>query len=61
MIWLIRGYRRDAIMVCQAAGNYGMAFNAGHGVTQGRPLSAKLLNILVNTIVWEWIQQLRED
>jgi hypothetical protein len=30
-------------------------------MTQGGPLSAKLFNILVDTIVWEWIWQLRED
>jgi hypothetical protein len=56
MIWLIHGYWRDAIMVCWAAGNYGTAFKAGRGVTQGRPLSAKLFNILVDAVVWEWIQ-----
>jgi hypothetical protein len=48
-------------MLCRAAGNYGMAFKAGHGVTQGGPLLAKLFNIMVNAIVWEWIQQLRVD
>ncbi len=48
-------------MVCRAAGNYGTAFKAGRGVTQGGPLSAKLFNILVDAIVWEWIWQLRED
>jgi hypothetical protein len=33
MIWLIRGYWRDAIMVCRAAGYYGAAFKASRGVT----------------------------
>ncbi len=61
MIWLIRRYWRDAIMVCQAAGNYGTAFKAGRVVTQGGPLSAKLFNILVDVVVWEWMQQLEED
>ncbi len=42
-------------MVCRAAGNYGMAFKAGHGVTQGGPLSARLFNIMVDAVVWEWI------
>ena len=41
MIRLIRGYWRDAIMVCRAMGNYGTPFKMGHGVTQGGPLSAK--------------------
>jgi hypothetical protein len=53
MIRLICGYWRDAIMVCRAAGNYGTAFKAGRGVTQGSPLTAKLFNILVDAIVWE--------
>jgi hypothetical protein len=47
MIRLIRGYWRDAIMVCRASGNYG---KAGCGVTQGGPLSAKLFNILVDAV-----------
>jgi hypothetical protein len=51
MIRLIRGYWHDAIMVCQAAGYYGAAFKASHGVTQGGPLSAKLFNILVDAVV----------
>ncbi len=55
MIRLIRGYWCNAIMVCWAAGNYGMAFKAGRGVTQGGPLSTKLFNIQVNAVVREWI------
>ena len=34
MIRLIRGYWRDAIMVCRASGNCGTPFKAGRGVTQ---------------------------
>ncbi len=47
-------------MVRWAAENYGTAFKAGHGVTQGDPPSTKLFNILVDTIIGEWIQQLWE-
>jgi hypothetical protein len=61
MIYLIRGFWPDAIMVCRAAGNYGMAFKAGRGVMQGGPLSARLFNIMVDAVVREWIQQLRVD
>ncbi len=39
----------------------GRLFCAGRGVTQGRPLSAKLFNILVNTVAREWVRQLREE
>ena len=60
MIWLIRTYWRDAIMVCRASGNYGQPFKAGRGVTQGGPLLAKLFNILVDAVAREWFRQLRE-
>jgi hypothetical protein len=40
-------------MVCCASGNYGGPFCAGQGVTQGGPLSTKLFNILVDTVVRE--------
>jgi hypothetical protein len=48
-------------MVCHAAGNYGTAFKAGCGVTQGGLLSAKLFNILVDAVVHKWVWQLEED
>jgi hypothetical protein len=50
MIWLIRTYWRDTIMVCRALGNNRTSFKAGRGVTQGGPLSAKLFNILANAV-----------
>ncbi len=59
MIRLIRGFWRNAIMVCRAAGNYGTAFKAGRGVMQGGPLLARLFNIMVNAVIREWIQQLQ--
>ncbi len=58
MIRLISGFWHNAIMVCRAAGNYGTAFKASCGVTQGGPLLAKLFNIMVDTVVWEWFHQL---
>jgi hypothetical protein len=39
-----------AVMVCRASGNYGIAFKAGRGVTQGGPLSATLFNIVVTAL-----------
>ncbi len=47
-------------MVCQASVNYGMPFQAGRGVTQGGPLSAKLFNVLVDAVAWEWLRELRK-
>ncbi len=60
LVRLVFSYGWDAIMVCRALGNYGTAFNASRGVTQGGPLSAKLFNISVDAVVREWIQQLRQ-
>jgi hypothetical protein len=54
LVRLVRTYWRDAIMVCRGSGYYGTPFKAGHGVTQGRPLSAKLFNILVDAVIREW-------
>jgi hypothetical protein len=61
MIQLIRGFWCNAIVVCRAAGDYGTAFMASRGVTQGGPLFAKLFNILVDAVVHEWVWLLEED
>jgi hypothetical protein len=61
MIRLIRGFCRNAIMMCHTAGNYGTAFMTGCGITQGGPLSAKLFNILVDAVMHEWVRLLEED
>jgi hypothetical protein len=47
-------------MVCRASVNYGMPFQAGRGITQGGPLSAKLFNVLVDAVAQEWLRELRE-
>ena len=49
---LIRDFWDKATNVCRASGNYGTPFKAGCGVTQGGPLSAKLINIMVDAVVW---------
>jgi hypothetical protein len=56
MIRLIWNFWCNAVLVCQALGNYGSSFCAGHGVMQGRPLSAKLFNILLDAVAREWVQ-----
>jgi hypothetical protein len=61
MVRLIRNFWSNAIMVCQASGYYGAPFHAGRGITQGGPLSAKLFNILVNTVAWECFRRLCEE
>jgi hypothetical protein len=51
---LVRHFGNNVQMVCRASGNYGVLFKASQGVTQGGPLSAKLVNILVDSIAREW-------
>jgi hypothetical protein len=60
MIRLIRNFWENAKMVCQASVNYGTPFQAGRGITQGGPLSAKLFNVIVDAVAWDWLQELRE-
>jgi hypothetical protein len=56
MLHLIRNFWDSATNICLAKGNYGRPFKAGRGVTQGGPLLAKLSNIVVNMVVWEWMR-----
>jgi hypothetical protein len=58
---LIRHFWDEATNVCRASGNYGAPFKAGRGVTQGGPLLAKLFNIVVDAVVRELLQLLREE
>jgi hypothetical protein len=60
MIRLIQNFWENAKMVCQASVNYGTPFQAGRGITQGGPLSAKLFNVLVDAVAREWLRELRE-
>ncbi len=60
MMRLICNFWDTAINVCRARGNYGQPFQAGRGVTQGGPLSAKLFNILVDAVAREWKRLMRE-
>ncbi len=58
---LIHHFWDEATNVCHTSGNYDMPFKTGRGVTQGGPLLAKLFNIMVDTVVREWHQILREE
>ncbi len=60
MIRLIQNFWANATMVCQESVNYSTPFQAGWGITQGGPLSAKLFNVLVDVIKLEWLQELQE-
>jgi hypothetical protein len=53
MIRLIRNFWANMTMACQASVNYGTPFKAGRGVTQGGPLSAKLVYVLTDALARE--------
>jgi hypothetical protein len=59
MLRLICNFWDLATNICWAKGNYSQPFKAGHGVTQGGPLLAKLFNILVNVVVLERMRLMR--
>ena len=60
MLRLIRNFWETATNVCRAKGNYGRPFKAGRGVTKGGPLSTKLFNIIVDTVVRKWMKLMCE-
>ncbi len=60
MLHLIGNFWDSVTKLCWANGNYSQPFNAGHGVTQGGSLLAKLFNIVVNAVVQEWIRLMRK-
>ncbi len=49
------------MLVCRASGDYDTPFQAGHSVMQGRPLSVKLFNILVDVVAREWMRILPDE
>jgi hypothetical protein len=53
---LIRHFWDEATNICCTSGNYGTPFKMGRGVTQGSLLSAKLINMMVDAMVREWLQ-----
>ncbi len=60
MLRLIRNFWEMATNVCRAKGNYGRPSKASCGVTLGGPLSAKLFNIIIDTVVREWLRLMPE-
>ncbi len=61
MLRLIKHFWDKAELVCQSEGNFEWIFKAMRGVTQGGPLSPKIFNALVGTVVREWLRQLFGD
>ena len=52
---LVRMYHEafwdNGFLVCKAAGCVGVPFKAGRGVTQGRPVSPTIFNLMVDAII----------
>ena len=48
---LLRQYWDHLAMVSRASGYYGIPFKGFRGVTQGDPLSPKLFNVVVDTVI----------
>ena len=42
-------------MVKRAGGYFGVPFKVQHGVTQGEPLYPMILNVVVDTVFWNWV------
>jgi hypothetical protein len=61
LLRLQKKFWSDAKMVCRAGGNFGEPFGAGHGVTQGGPLSSLIFNVCVDGVVKEWLRQCLGD
>ena len=54
---LINSFCDHELLVCRASGYHGRVLKSERGVTQGDPLSPTIFNLIVDTIVREWIFQ----
>ena len=48
-------------MAARAGGYYGTAFKGERGVAQGDPLSPTLFNVVVDAVVWNWLEGLQAE
>ena len=55
---LIQRFWDKGILICRASGCYGEPFKAKRGVTQDRPVSPTIFNLMVDAVIWEWERQL---
>ena len=58
---LLSNYWRRLTMAARAGGYYGTAFKGERGVTLGDPLSPTLFNVVVDAVVWHWLEGLQAD
>ena len=48
-------------MVARAGRYYIEAFKGARGVTQGDPLSPTIFNVVVDAVVWHWIDGIVDE
>ena len=53
---LLTNYWRRLTMVARAGGYYGTSFEGERGVMQGDLLSPTIFNVVVDAVVWHWVQ-----
>ena len=58
---LLTTYWRRQTMVARAAGYYGTVFRGERSVTQGEPLSPTIFNVMVDAVVWHWVNGLVDE
>ena len=57
---LLTTYWRRLTMEARAAGYYGTEFGGERGVTQGDPLYSTIFNVVVDAVVWHWVNGIVE-
>ena len=58
---ILTKYWRRLTMVARAEGYYGTAFGRERGVTQGNPLPPTIFNVVVDAVVWHWVNGIMEE
>ena len=48
-------------MAARVSGYYGYPFQGSGGVTQGKPLSPRIFNVIVDSIVCHWVGLVEEN
>ena len=55
---ILQTYRDGLPMVARVLGYYGKAFQGFRGVTQGEPLTPTIFNVVVDSVVQLWVEEM---
>ena len=47
-------------MVARAVGYYSKLFKGFRGVTEGDPIPPTIFNVMVDAVVWHWVEEMAE-